>query len=557
MKIRVEAKICILAVVAGLLMAPIKIVHASFAGYDGKVAFVDIEVINGEGSFSLTTMNQNGSSKQAIAALSVITGGINWSADGDRITYSDSDGENIQDVFIINADGTDKQRITNLSNDEGINHYSGGALVSTFSPDGTKIAYGKSFNGFDNPTCEIHVVNVDGTNDHNLTTDETSCEGAPVFSSDGSKIAFLKSNDAGTPDTNQDDLLEVYTMSPDGSNRQLISSFEQGEARGFLSSGEQVSLDWSPDGSKFLATQRIGNSFSESSLLIIPNMLGSTPVELKTASFTGGEGLGDITTYSSGKFTPSGDIIYTDTNVQFSNLGESFDFETVVVDGISTIKLIDVSGSPKSTIATVTKSNASFSGFYELYWFGLSHPAIQPLQSPPVIANESTFSSPQTNKPISLRTPEGTTITCSSASKESTQTKQDDSYQYPLGLVNFCFNTENQKNEVSLTFVTDLKPSDVKARKYNSTNQTYFDIQDASITETIVDGQHALKLTYTITDNGPLDLNPENGKITDPVGLATNGGLADTGQNQLPFYILATLLTLPAVMYIVRRKVSR
>ena len=52
-------------------------------------------------------------------------------------------------------------------------------------------------------------------------------------------------------------------------------------------------------------------------------------------------------------------------------------------------------------------------------------------------------------------------------------------------------------------------------------NNSYFNIENATITQTTIDNQPALSLTYTITDNGDLDLDPTLGKITDPVGLAT------------------------------------
>lgn len=162
----------------------------------------------------------------------------------------------------------------------------------------------------------------------------------------------------------------------------------------------------------------------------------------------------------------------------------------------------------------------------------------------------------ETNQTIRIQTPEDTTITCNAALKESAQTKQDNQYDYPLGLVEFCFNTEAQDNEVSLTFVTNLKPDQVTARKYNSTNGTYFDIPNATITETTYNGQHALRLTYTIQDNGQLDLDPATGSIKDPVGLAVregSGSLASTGQSVLPFMVLAAALVSGSVLYILRR----
>lgn len=78
--------------------------------------------------------------------------------------------------------------------------------------------------------------------------------------------------------------------------------------------------------------------------------------------------------------------------------------------------------------------------------------------------------------------------------------------------------------------------SQVTARKYNSTNNAYFDIPNATVIETAYQNQHALKLTYTITDNGMLDLNPITGKVTDPVGLAVSLTLFISAGSMIAFW---------------------
>lgn len=140
-----------------------------------------------------------------------------------------------------------------------------------------------------------------------------------------------------------------------------------------------------------------------------------------------------------------------------------------------------------------------------------------------------TLSDAEGGKTITITTPAGTTITCHSAVKESSLDAKDGAYSYPLGLVDFCFSTSEESNEVSLAFVTDLKPNEVIARKYNPNTKKYTTITDASITETTVDGKHALLVTYTIVDNGPLDADPDEGEIADPVGLATAVGAPNSG----------------------------
>lgn len=145
------------------------------------------------------------------------------------------------------------------------------------------------------------------------------------------------------------------------------------------------------------------------------------------------------------------------------------------------------------------------------------------------------FDNAENGKTITLTTPEGTTITCHSAAKESEMETTDTAYKYPLGLVDFCFSGAETNNEVTLVFVTNLKPADVVVRKYNPDTKEYATVAGAEVTETTLEGKHALQVTYNIVDNGPLDLDPDDGEIADPVGIAVagsdDGTLADTGNS--------------------------
>jgi hypothetical protein len=140
-------------------------------------------------------------------------------------------------------------------------------------------------------------------------------------------------------------------------------------------------------------------------------------------------------------------------------------------------------------------------------------------------SNQATIHNAEDAKSITISTPNGSTLTCSEVSKESAAATQDSNYSYPVGLINYCFTSSQTDNQVTLVFVTDLKPEQVVLRKYNPTTKTYATVSNAVITSTTYSGQAALQVVYTVTDNGPLDLNPAVGSITDPVGLA----LAETG----------------------------
>jgi len=158
---------------------------------------------------------------------------------------------------------------------------------------------------------------------------------------------------------------------------------------------------------------------------------------------------------------------------------------------------------------------------------------------------------------VELDTPEGTNITCNNMVTESSLNLDDPGRTYPHGLLDFCFTTTSgATNEVSVTFQTDLLPSQVTARKYVSSTNTYLDVPGAVITETTINGNHALKVTYSITDGGILDDDGlANGTVLDPIGLAvTSATLASTGQNTIYIIITAVLMIIFSSLFIARKK---
>jgi TolB protein len=85
-----------------------------------------------------------------------------WAPDGRQILYSARhDGK--WDIFVVNADGSDRRQLTN-------HPYRNGAFVDgnrnpAWSPDGTRIAFQSNHDG----NWEIYVMNADGSGQTNLT----------------------------------------------------------------------------------------------------------------------------------------------------------------------------------------------------------------------------------------------------------------------------------------------------------------------------------------------------------------------------------------------------
>lgn len=106
---------------------------------------------------------------------------------------------------------------------------------------------------------------------------------------------------------------------------------------------------------------------------------------------------------------------------------------------------------------------------------------------------------------------------------------KDAAYEYRFGLVNFSANCGASSTTVSI-YQYGISTDGLILRKHNPDTSVYFTIENATIGYQAINGQQVVVATYTIEDNGPLDLDPDNGSITDPVGLANQVvGAPNTG----------------------------
>ncbi len=117
-----------------------------------------------------------------------------------RIAFSATHDGN-SDIYVINADGTDRTRLTD---------HTGADQKPVWSPDGLKIAFESNRDG----NFEIYVMNADGTGPERLANHALR-DLAPVWSPDGLKIAFYSHRDGNN---------EIYVMNADGSELTRITN---------------------------------------------------------------------------------------------------------------------------------------------------------------------------------------------------------------------------------------------------------------------------------------------------------------------------------------------
>ena len=147
------------------------------------------------------------------------------SPDGSRIAFiSTRDGN--REIYVMNADGTNQQRVTSSSQVEG---------DIAWSPDGTDLAFARWVEGR-SQVSDIYLIRTDGSNERRLTHGPGENK-HPSWSPDGRLLAFQSSRspDGRTSSLNESD---IYAMNADGTDPRRLTI------------GPELDWEpeWSPDG---------------------------------------------------------------------------------------------------------------------------------------------------------------------------------------------------------------------------------------------------------------------------------------------------------------------
>jgi Tol biopolymer transport system component len=142
-----------------------------------------------------------------------------WSPDGTRIAFTSNRNGN-DDVYVMNADGSRQTRLTTSP---------AGDYAPSWSPDGRRLVFWSSRDG--NP--EIYTMAADGSDQRRLTFGPAPDQ-SPDWGPDG-RIVFVTSREVGNRTV-------LYVMKGDGSGQHMLTpaSADWSESRPV----------WSPDGTK-------------------------------------------------------------------------------------------------------------------------------------------------------------------------------------------------------------------------------------------------------------------------------------------------------------------
>ncbi len=161
-----------------------------------------------DGDLDLYVMDADGKNVRRLTNEIGYDGGAFFSADGSQIVYRayhPEDPQQVQDfqrllaqklvrptqldIWVMNADGSNKRRVTN----------NGAAnFAPFFHPNGRQIIFSSNLTNPRGRNFDLYLVNIDGTGLEQVTR-HLEFDGFPMFSPDGRKLVFASNRGAAKP----------------------------------------------------------------------------------------------------------------------------------------------------------------------------------------------------------------------------------------------------------------------------------------------------------------------------------------------------------------------
>ena len=213
--INIFLPIVVLATITALAPAPAGAQSSLWPSSNGLMVFRS----DRDGEPDLFTTDPNGTTTKLTATPGADDLEPAWSPDGERIAFVRRTGAARRtDLFVMSSEGRGRVRLTSTALPE---------RDPSWSPNGTMIVYAARTSA--NGDFHIFLAKADGSARRALTSPSArSTDRAPVFSPDGSQIAFVSDRAGGFP--------ELYVMDAGGGMLPTGSASFAHDARSMASS---------------------------------------------------------------------------------------------------------------------------------------------------------------------------------------------------------------------------------------------------------------------------------------------------------------------------------
>jgi Tol biopolymer transport system component len=159
-------------------------------------------------------------------------------------------------LYTMNPDGTDVQRITRIPGSQQTNH------MVQWAPNGRRLALMSEHSG----EPELYLVRADGSHFHRVFDDPKHVDLFPTWSPDGSKLLFGRSS-------NRTGNLALFTIQPDGSDLTRITGARIDHAGGQYTPDSSAIIFDGSEGGVIAALYRVDADGS--------NLVQLTPTDLR------------------------------------------------------------------------------------------------------------------------------------------------------------------------------------------------------------------------------------------------------------------------------------
>ena len=169
-----------------------------------------------------------------------------WTPDGSKIVFAIGDKLHSPPegkLYVVNSDGSGLRRLNEVYGERVIHH------TPRLSPDGSRVAYssyggGETEEGLDIRHFGIQASTLDGSQQISVPREAGALDYEPVWSPDGTRIAFLRSWCEGYPD-NRPHKLSVLVATADGTEISEVARYDKPYPNSIKG---LTGLTWSPDG---------------------------------------------------------------------------------------------------------------------------------------------------------------------------------------------------------------------------------------------------------------------------------------------------------------------